>query len=199
VPRARVVRVATGLSDWDEALSGGLVRGATLLLGGEPGTGKTSGALRTLNRAGGLYVSAEMSSASLRIYAERLRLTASRVSVLETARMRDVVHVVERVRPRVVVVDSLPKMTVEGARRGAAAEELDAARALSALARRTNVAAVAIVHATKAGEPAGLEALVHEADGLLWLTRTRVSTQKKWRFGAPRSVRRPRATLLRDR
>jgi DNA repair protein RadA/Sms len=185
----RETRFPSGLAAWDEVLSGGLVEGATLLVGGAGGAGKTSDCLRIVASTGGLFASCEMPRAHLGGMAKRLRVPTRRVSVLDGPTLADVVRVAAEMRPRVLVLDSLPRVRVRGERMGSHAAMVAALAELRDLAR-AGTSVLAIVHATKAGDMAGAEALMHDADGLVWVEKGTLSVPSKWRFGPPLSVAR---------
>ena len=111
-------RVETGLSELDRVLGGGLVSGAVVLVGGEPGIGKSTLLLQVLGNLAGdivrvLYVTGEESIRQVALRARRLGVAADRVHLLAETRVESVLEVVERESPRIVVIDSIQTMFTE--------------------------------------------------------------------------------------
>jgi DNA repair protein RadA/Sms len=199
VESGRTERLATGIGELDRVLGGGLVPGSVVLLGGEPGIGKstlTGMALANLEAAGSstLYVSGEESAAQVRLRAERLGDPALSVAVLAESALDPVLGTLEAERPRVCVIDSIQTMHgSDGGAPGSVAQVREAATALAEIAKRRDIALVLVGHVTKDGSLAGPRALEHLVDCVLRFEGERERTYRtlralKNRFGATSEV-----------
>jgi DNA repair protein RadA/Sms len=163
----------TGLAEFDRVLSGGLGPGSVTLLGGEPGIGKSTLLLQVLANAvagGGraLYVSAEESVSQVRSRAERLDALHDELWLLAEASVERICDQVARLRPGLVVVDSIQTVaTAAGGVAGSVSGVRDAASRLAAAAREAGVATVLVGHVTKDGGLAGPRQLEHLVDTVL--------------------------------
>jgi DNA repair protein RadA/Sms len=187
-------RLRTGIPELDRVLGGGLVPGSLVLLGGEPGVGKSSLTAAMLARLGRerkvLLVTGEESPAQVRLRAERLGATDG-VSVLAETELDAVCATIEAEAPDVCVVDSVQTLWAEeiGSAPGSVAQVREAASRLLRLAKSRGITIVLIGHVTKEGTVAGPRVLEHlvdvtlmfEGDSLRFL---RVLRAHKNRFGA---------------
>lgn len=167
-------RLPTGLLDFDRVLGGGLVAGSLVLIGGEPGIGKSTlllQAARSLADRGEkvLYVSGEESPRQLRLRAERLRAMSPDLLVLAETDAEAACAEGERQPPAVVVVDSIQAMTSPAApaAAGTVAQVRMAALLFQRFARDRGVPVVLIGHVTKDGTLAGPKSLEHLVDVVL--------------------------------
>ncbi|HET6449962.1 MAG TPA: AAA family ATPase, partial [Spirochaetia bacterium] len=105
------MRIDTGLSEVNRVLGGGLIRGSSVLVGGEPGIGKSTLMLQLAARLPGparsLYISGEESPGQLRMRADRLGVASPRIEVLAETELTAIMQVVEQVKPVLIIVDSL--------------------------------------------------------------------------------------------
>jgi DNA repair protein RadA/Sms len=174
VDRHGAARQATGLPELDRVLGGGLVAGSVTLIGGEPGMGKSTlvlqalGALAAIGRRT-LLVSAEESSAQVRLRADRLGTLAPDLLVLTETSVPAICAHVEALAPTVLAVDSI--QTVHdpdgpGAP-GSVGQVREVAPRLVRLAKELDVATVVVGHVTKDGALAGPRALEHIVDTVL--------------------------------
>jgi DNA repair protein RadA/Sms len=181
-----VSRQLTGLAEVDRLLGGGLVPGAVLLLGGEPGIGKSTlvlqiaGALATrtavASEAGSvLYASAEESASQLHLRASRLGLTGgpadTALSVLAATDVAAIVTAASAARPSLLVVDSIQAVEVDGldGPPGSVGQVRESAVQLGSFARELGVPVLLVGHVTKDGSLAGPRALEHLVDVVLML------------------------------
>lgn len=171
VSAADVAHRGTGIGEFDRVLGGGFVPGATVLLGGEPGIGKSTlvlQALASVARSGApaLLVTAEESKAQVRQRAERLDALDGRCYVADEESVAAIAGHLESVRPAVVAVDSI--QTVRDPRVGSAggsvAQVRECAAVLTDAARRVGAALVLVGHVTKDGSLAGPRVLEHLVD-----------------------------------
>src|SRR5579859_3345105 len=193
-------RLLTGSPELDRVLGGGIVPGSLILLGGEPGIGKSTLAASVSGdiaaRAGDvLYVSAEESAQQVKLRAERLGIQTERLLLLPETDLHGVTDVVEQLRPALVVVDSIqtvarPEITSAP---GSISQVRECTMHLMRLAKRQQVSILLIGHVTKEGTVAGPRALEHIVDAVLYLEGERFHTYRllrgvKNRFGATNSV-----------
>jgi DNA repair protein RadA/Sms len=190
-------RIPTAVSELDRALGGGLVSGQVILLGGDPGIGKSTLLLQTLaslpleNAASVLYVSGEESAEQVALRARRLSLDAGGVRLIAETQLERVVAALETARPRVAVIDSIQTIwseTLQSAP-GSVAQVRECAAQLTRHAKRAGLALFMIGHVTKEGAIAGPRVLEHIVDTVLYFegdpnSAFRLVRAAKNRFGA---------------
>jgi DNA repair protein RadA/Sms len=190
-------RLPTGLSEFDRVLGGGLVEGSVVLIGGDPGIGKStlllqSLALSTANDAvPALYVSGEESAAQIALRAERLKLPTARLRLLTETEVERVLALANTERPRVLVIDSIQTLYSNALQSapGSIAQVRECAAQLVRFAKATRTAVYLIGHVTKDGALAGPRVLEHMVDAVLYFEgelggRYRLVRAFKNRFGA---------------
>ena len=168
-------RVRVGISELDRVAGGGLVPGSVLLIGGDPGIGKSTlliQASAALANAGHriIYVSGEEAVAQVRLRAERLGLAGSSVELAAETNVEDIVATLsEGRRPALVVIDSIQTMwtdTVESAP-GTVTQVRSSAQILIRYAKRAGAAVILVGHVTKDGQIAGPRVVEHMVDAVL--------------------------------
>ena len=168
-------RLPSGIAEFDRVTGGGFVRGSVLLLGGDPGIGKSTLLIQTaaaLARAGHrtIYISGEEAVAQVRLRAERLGLADTPVELAAETAVEDIVATLSQGKtPRLVVVDSIQTMwtdTVESAP-GTVTQVRSATQALIRFAKRTGTAIILVGHVTKDGQIAGPRVVEHMVDAVL--------------------------------
>lgn len=190
-------RLATGMAEFDRVTGGGLVRGSVLLLGGDPGIGKSTlltevaaAFARGGNRA--VYISGEEAVAQVRLRAQRLGLGQAQVEVAAETSVQDIVATLSHgAAPRLLVVDSIQTMwsqTVEAAP-GTVTQVREAAGELIRFAKRSGAAVILVGHVTKDGQIAGPRVVEHMVDAVLSFEgegshQFRILRAMKNRFGA---------------
>ena len=194
IEAGRTARIATGLTELDRVLGGGLMRGSAVLLGGEPGIGKSTLLLQLCSScdAGGkiLYVTGEESPMQLRLRAERLGALKASIEVLATGDLASIRSVLDTTRPTLVVVDSIQTLHSEeaGSVPGTANQIKYCAQELVSWAREREAAIVLVAHVTKDGLIAGPKAAEHLVDAVLGFEQgegdLRVLRATKNRFGS---------------
>src|SRR5213592_266330 len=175
LPTARPALWQTGLAEFDYVLGGGIVPGSVVLVGGEPGIGKSTLLLQCaarLEQAGipTLYVSGEESPDQLRLRADRLTVDAGPVHVLGETRLEAVLHHARALGSRVVFVDSIQTTytdELEGAP-GNVGQVRDCAARLMRFAKEAGPAVFLVGHVTKGGGIAGPRTLEHIVDTVLY-------------------------------
>src|SRR6266700_2346436 len=168
-------RLACGLAEFDRVTGGGFVRGSVLLLGGDPGIGKSTLLIQVaaiLARAGhrAAYISGEEAVAQLRLRAERLGLGAAAVELAAETSVEDIVATLgERNTPRLVIIDSIQTMWTDAvdSAPGTVTQVRGAAAALIRFAKRTGAAVILVGHVTKDGQIAGPRVVEHMVDAVL--------------------------------
>src|SRR3954454_12689472 len=168
-------RLASGIAEFDRVTGGGFVRGSVLLLGGDPGIGKSTLLIQvaaTLARAGerAVYISGEEAVAQVRLRAERLGLAAAAVELAAETAVEDIVATLSEGKiPRLVVVDSIQTMWTEAVESspGTVSQVRGAAQVLIRFAKRSGAAVILVGHVTKEGTIAGPRVVEHMVDAVL--------------------------------
>jgi DNA repair protein RadA/Sms len=192
-------RYSTGMAEFDRVLGGGLVHGSVVLLGGDPGIGKSTLLLQALcHMSGGaqsalnvLYVSGEESARQVALRAQRLALDAKAVHLLPEIRLERIQGILLERKPGVVVVDSIQTIYSDALQSapGSVAQVRECAAQLTRLAKASGVAVVLVGHVTKEGALAGPRVLEHMVDTVLYFegdthSSFRLVRAVKNRFGA---------------
>ncbi len=168
-------RLASGIAEFDRVTGGGLVRGSVLLLGGDPGIGKSTlllevAAVFARSRHRAVYISGEEAVAQVRLRAERLGLADAMVEVAAETSIEDIVATLSQGSiPRLLVIDSIQTMwtqTVEAAP-GTVTQVRGSAAELIRFAKRTGAAVILVGHVTKDGQIAGPRVVEHMVDAVL--------------------------------
>lgn len=193
-------RTPTGLDELDRALGGGIVEGGVLLIGGDPGIGKSTlllQALDAMQRAAvsTLYITGEESGAQVALRSRRLRLTGSQVRVQAEIQLEKIIATIEVERPAVVVIDSIQSVYSEAltSAPGSVAQVRECAAHLTRVAKSTGVTVILVGHVTKEGSLAGPRILEHMVDTVLYFegethSNFRLIRAIKNRFGAVNEI-----------
>jgi DNA repair protein RadA/Sms len=188
-----VKRIGTGSEELDRALGGGLVGGQVVLLGGDPGIGKSTLLLQAVAslRTDSLYVSGEESADQVAGRAKRLELDTGGVRLLAETQLERILGTLEAAKPRVAVIDSIQTVWSEALQSapGSVAQVRECAAQLTRFAKRSGTALVLIGHVTKEGAIAGPRVLEHIVDTVLYFegdshSSFRLVRAVKNRFGA---------------
>ncbi|MDK3071917.1 DNA repair protein RadA [Sedimentitalea sp. JM2-8] len=188
-------RTLSGMEELDRVLGGGLVPSSAILVGGDPGIGKSTLLLQAAARfaAAGLktlYVSGEEASAQVRMRAQRLGLAAAPVKLAAETNLRDILTTLDVERPQLVIIDSIQTMwadNVESAP-GSVSQVRAAAHELTTFAKRRGLSVVLVGHVTKEGQIAGPRVVEHMVDTVLYFEgerghQFRILRAVKNRFG----------------
>ena len=163
-------RVRVGMPELDRVLGGGLMPGSVILVGGDPGMGKSTLMLQACAALpSALYVTGEESLQQIKMRADRLSLDVERVRVASETSIETIVAMIEAVRPSVAVVDSVQTM-VTGlleSSAGSVAQVRECTALLTKVAKRTGVPVIVVGHVTKDGMIAGPKVLEHMVDTVL--------------------------------
>ncbi|MCX7898242.1 MAG: DNA repair protein RadA [Rhodocyclaceae bacterium] len=194
-PRAEQ-RIATGIGEFDRVLGGGLVAGGVVLIGGDPGIGKSTLLLQALARLAEagfpvLYVSGEESAEQVALRARRLQLAVTGLRLLPEINLEKVLAQLAQENPHVVVIDSIQTLWSEAlsSAPGSVAQVRECAAQLTRYAKQSGAAVIMVGHVTKEGALAGPRVLEHIVDTVLYFegdahSSFRLVRAFKNRFGA---------------
>lgn len=195
-----LVRLPLPIGEFSRVLGGGIVPGSLVLIGGEPGVGKstllTQAAVQVARHIGTtLYVSGEESAQQIKMRAERLGVGDSELYLLTETHLEAVLNAIETMKPRLCIVDSIQTMYTDAlnASPGTVTQVRECAQRLQAVAKGLDVAIFIVGHVTKEGTIAGPKVLEHIVDTVLQLEGDRFHTFRilrstKNRFGATSEV-----------
>jgi DNA repair protein RadA/Sms len=194
------VRITSGVTEFDRVLGGGIVPGTLVLIGGDPGIGKSTLLLQVADSIGStgaivLYVSGEESERQIKLRGERLKVGAQNLYLLPETTLENIFHEVERLNPAAIVVDSIQTVysaMIESAP-GSVSQVREVANQFLMLAKNRGVPVFLIGHITKDGSIAGPKALEHIVDTVLYFEgerhhNHRIVRATKNRFGAANEV-----------
>ncbi len=195
VETAELPRTPTGMDELDRVLGGGLVPGGVVLIGGDPGIGKSTlllQALATLSvQQKVLYVSGEESPQQIALRAQRLDLAAAKVALFAEIGLEKILAALDAERPQVAVIDSIQTVFSDAltSAPGSVAQVRECAAQLTRFAKRTGTTILLVGHVTKEGSLAGPRVLEHIVDAVLYFegdthSSFRLIRAIKNRFGA---------------
>ena len=188
-------RQPTGLDEFDRVLGGGLVVGGVVLIGGDPGIGKSTLLLQALSHLAAahkvVYVSGEESGEQVALRAHRLQLPPSELQMLAEINLERILHTLRDSRPRVAVIDSIQTVYSEALQSapGSVAQVRECAAQLTRFAKQSGTSLILVGHVTKDGTLAGPRVLEHIVDTVLYFegdthSSFRLIRAFKNRFGA---------------
>ncbi len=188
-------RTLSGLDELDRVLGGGLVPGSAILVGGDPGIGKSTLLLQAAAKFAGaglktLYVSGEEASAQVRMRAQRLDLASAPVKLAAETNLRNILTTLDAERPHLAIIDSIQTMwadNVESAP-GSVSQVRAAAHELTTFAKTRGTSVILVGHVTKDGQIAGPRVVEHMVDTVLYFEgerghQFRILRAVKNRFG----------------
>ncbi len=199
VSGAHEARRTTGIAELDRVLGGGVVQGSLVLIGGDPGIGKSTLLLMALDRLAkdrpALYVSGEESLQQTRLRAERLKVKGEQLHLFAETDLEKVLGAAERLAPGALVVDSIQTTYLQelGSAPGSVSQVRECAGRLMAYAKKTGVPTFIVGHVTKEGSIAGPRVLEHMVDTVLYFEGERghpfrVLRAHKNRFGSTNEI-----------
>lgn len=192
-------RLATGLAEFDHVLGGGLVSDSVVLIGGDPGIGKSTVLLQILSQLAKnyrpLYVTGEESLQQIALRAERLGLARDKLTLLAETNVERIIALAQHYKPQVMVIDSIQTIYTELVQSapGGVGQVRESAAQLVQYAKRTGTALFLVGHVTKEGAIAGPRVLEHMVDAVLYFegkndSKYRVIRAVKNRFGAVNEI-----------
>ncbi|HEX5680758.1 MAG TPA: DNA repair protein RadA [Desulfobacterales bacterium] len=193
-------RLLTTIHEFDRVLGGGLVPGTLILVGGDPGIGKSTLMLQALHGLAGqgrkvLYVSGEESIRQMRLRSKRLETVSSSLLVVSEVEVEAILAMVDSIKPEVVVIDSIQTMFSSelGSAPGSVSQVREATVRLMLMAKRSGIPTLLVGHVTKDGAIAGPKLLEHMVDTVLYFEGDRnhifrVLRAVKNRFGSTNEI-----------
>jgi len=189
------LRIQSGLSELDRVLGGGIVQGSVILMGGDPGIGKSTVLLQTLahlsKNYSTLYVTGEESLQQVKLRAQRLELNDCNLKLLAETQVERILSIASIEKPQVIVLDSIQTMNTEllQSASGSVGQVRESSAQVVRFAKQTGTAVFLVGHVTKEGTLAGPRVLEHMVDTVLYFegqsdSRFRVIRAVKNRFGA---------------
>jgi DNA repair protein RadA/Sms len=193
-------RLLTTIHEFDRVLGGGLVQGTLVLVGGDPGIGKSTLMLQVLHGLAGqgrkvLYVSGEESIRQIRLRSQRLETVSSSLLVVSEVEVDAILAMVDSIKPEVLVIDSIQTMFSSelGSAPGSVSQVREATVRLMLMAKRSGIPTFLVGHVTKDGAIAGPKLLEHMVDTVLYFEGDRnhifrVLRAVKNRFGSTNEI-----------
>ncbi len=199
IDAAEVLRTPTGQEELDRVLGGGIVEGAVVLIGGDPGIGKSTLLLQALDALSAqmrvLYVTGEESGAQVALRAKRLGLAGKAVRVAAEIQLEKILSLIESEAPQFVVIDSIQTVYSDqlSSAPGSVAQVRECASQLTRVAKTRGCSVVLVGHVTKEGALAGPRVLEHIVDTVLYFegdthSSFRLVRAIKNRFGAVNEI-----------
>ena len=190
-----IPRITSGTGEFDLVLGGGFVPGSCVLLGGEPGAGKSTVLLQTLcamsDSSPALYVTGEESPQQVAMRANRLGLPNQKLEIMAETSVETVCSIAEKKKPKILVIDSIQVMHIDevSSAPGSVSQVRESAAMLVRFAKQTGTVLIMVGHVTKDGSLAGPKVLEHMIDCSLMLegssdSHFRTLRSTKNRFGA---------------
>jgi DNA repair protein RadA/Sms len=188
-------RIATGIGEFDRALGGGLVGGGVVLIGGDPGIGKSTLLLQALAHLAQtqrvLYVTGEESGQQVALRARRLNLDVTNLPLMAEINLERILATLQAEKPQVAVIDSIQTLWSDqlSSAPGSVAQVRECAAQLTRLAKQAGITVILVGHVTKEGALAGPRVLEHVVDTVLYFegdthSSFRLVRAVKNRFGA---------------
>lgn len=199
VKRSYESRFSTGMRELDRVLGGGMVNGELILVGGDPGIGKSTLLLQICENIGKtkriLYVSGEESAAQIKIRAERLGVDSENLYLLSETDVETILSHITDAKPDVVIIDSIQTMHIESIQSasGSVPQVRETTNALMRLAKSMGISMFIVGHVTKDGSLAGPRVLEHMVDCVLYFEGDRqlsfrILRAVKNRFGSTNEI-----------
>jgi len=194
VSTQKTVRIQTNINEFDRLLGGGLVPGSLILLGGEPGIGKSTMALQialNMNDASTLYVSGEESDDQIKLRAGRIGGKDQSCYLLNETRLEAIISHAQHIHPKILIIDSIQTVYTDhiDSSPGSVSQVRECAGQLLKFSKESSVPVILIGHITKDGSLAGPKVLEHIVDTVLYFEGDRnylyrILRANKNRFGS---------------
>lgn len=192
-------RYSTGINELDRVLGGGIVQGSLVLVGGDPGIGKSTLLLQICENAGKtkkiLYVSGEESEGQIKLRAERLGVNAENLYLISETDVETIIEIINSVKPDIVIIDSIQTMHREdiSSAAGSVPQVREATNAFMHIAKSLGISMFIVGHVTKDGSLAGPRVLEHMVDCVLYFEGDRQMSFRilravKNRFGSTNEI-----------
>ena len=188
------MRMQTGFNEFDRVLGGGIMKGSSILIGGEPGIGKSTLMLQTIvncsNNYKVLYVSGEESASQIKQRAIRLKLDTKKTYIYNDTKLENLLAVIDEIKPEILVVDSLQTLTTNDITSiaGSSVQMRSCSMELVGIIKQLNSSIFLIGHVTKDGTIAGPKIIEHLVDTVLYFDQStsglRMIRSTKNRFGS---------------
>lgn len=188
-------RIKTSITEFDRVLGDGLVMGSIILLGGDPGIGKSTILMQVANKLSDrlkiLYISGEESSRQIKLRCDRINISSDNIYIFSETKMQIIIDEIERLKPNVIIIDSIQTMYKEDAKGlpGNVTQLRECTLDFLNIAKTKNISIFLIGHVTKDGQIAGPRVLEHIVDTVLYFEGDKNSSLKllravKNRFGS---------------
>lgn len=193
-------RTSTGMDELDRVLGGGIVKGSLILVGGDPGIGKSTLLLQICEEIGEtgkevLYISGEESVTQIKMRGERLKVTTSRLSLLSETNMAFIEEHIKSTKPDLVIIDSIQTIYTDevSSAPGSVSQVREATHKLMSLGKGYGITIMLVGHVTKEGALAGPRVLEHMVDTVLYFEGERHASFRilravKNRFGSTNEI-----------
>lgn len=196
IQKETAIRIETHIPELDRVLGGGLVPGSFILLGGEPGIGKSTLALQAAAALpSSLYISGEESVGQIKMRADRIGITSDTLSLANETNLESIIKTITTTKPSAVIIDSIQTIasTLTEGEPGSVSQIRTCATMILEATKSSGVPTILIGHVTKEGGVAGPKTLEHLVDTVLYLEGERFHTYRilratKNRFGATDEV-----------
>lgn len=194
------IRFTTGLEEFDRALGGGLVKGSLVLIGGDPGIGKSTIVLQSCNMLSTkeqkvLYVAAEESAKQIKLRSNRLGVCSEYLYVYSETNLTDVAQKINDINPDIVIIDSIQAVYSSEitSSPGSVSQVRECCNSLMTIAKTTGITIIIVGHVTKDGMIAGPKVLEHMVDAVLYFEGEKYKSYRllrtiKNRFGSTNEV-----------
>jgi len=199
VKQQDIIRTSTGFTEIDRVLGGGVVKGSLILLGGEPGIGKSTLILQLCDKIKGegkvLYISGEESVEQIKLRADRLNIKNPEIMFLGETNIEQIESNVISIKPKLVIIDSIQTMYSDeiSASPGSVSQVREITSRIMKICKQEAITTILIGHVTKDGQLAGPRVLEHMVDTVLYLEGERYFSYRilrgvKNRFGSTNEI-----------